>query len=75
MAVRYFGVEKNGCTDELRIRVYSDLLLVTLLKGKRPDTYRERFEHTGENGQPLMPPVSSLSDAGRACSLRPRGVT
>jgi hypothetical protein len=45
-----------------RIREYSDVLLVTLLKGKRPDTYRERFEHTGKGGHALFPPVSSMSD-------------
>ena len=45
-----------------RIREYSDTLLITLLKGKRPDTFRERFEHTGKGGKPLFPPVSSLSD-------------
>lgn len=35
------------------IRKYSDTLLITLLKGKRPETFRERFEHTGKDGAPI----------------------
>jgi hypothetical protein len=35
-------------------RVFSDGLLTTLLKGKKPDTYRERHEVTGKNGGPLL---------------------
>ena len=35
------------------IRKYSDTLLIFLLKGARPEKYRERFEHTGANGAPL----------------------
>jgi hypothetical protein len=34
-------------------RVYSDQLLVFLLKGHRPERYRERIEHTGRNGGPI----------------------
>ena len=33
-----------------RIREYSDVLLIALLKGKRPDTFRERYEHTAKGG-------------------------
>ena len=36
-----------------RVRKYSDSLLMLLLKGKCPDTFRERFEHTGKNGRSL----------------------
>lgn len=36
------------------VRKYSDTLLITLLKGKRPDTYRDRHEVTGKNGAPLI---------------------
>jgi hypothetical protein len=31
-----------------RVRKYSDILLMFLLKGKQPDTYRENVNHTGE---------------------------
>lgn len=44
----YQGGEKVGT-----IRKYSDALLTLLLKGKRPDTFRERHEVTGKNGGPL----------------------
>jgi hypothetical protein len=32
---------------------YSDTLLIFLLKGAKPEKYRERFEHTGGAGAPL----------------------
>jgi hypothetical protein len=32
---------------------YSDTLLIFLLKGLRPDKYREKFEHTGAGGGPI----------------------
>ena len=33
---------------------YSDTLLIFLLKAKRPEIYRERFEHTGKGGGPIQ---------------------
>ena len=42
--------------DEVgRVRKYSDTLLIFLLKGAKPDKYRERgtFEHTGKDGGPI----------------------
>lgn len=44
----YQGGEKVGT-----VRKFSDALLILLLKGKRPDTFRERHEVTGKNGGPL----------------------
>lgn len=46
------------------VRKYSDTLLITLLKGKRPDTYRERHEVTGKDGGPLLTPekAAKMSD-------------
>ncbi|HWQ34318.1 MAG TPA: terminase [Blastocatellia bacterium] len=35
------------------VQEYSDTLLIFLLKGGRPKKYRERFEHSGPDGQPL----------------------
>lgn len=35
------------------VRKYSDTLLIFLLKGARPEVYRERFEHSGPGGDPL----------------------
>lgn len=32
---------------------YSDVLLMFMLKGKRPDTFRERVEHSGNKGGPI----------------------
>jgi hypothetical protein len=53
--------------EQYKERVYSDTLLVFLLKGHRPERYRERVEHTGKNGGPIQTqsvPVdlSQLSD-------------
>jgi hypothetical protein len=35
------------------IREYSDALLSLLLRGKRPEVFRERVEHTGKDGRPI----------------------
>lgn len=35
------------------VRKFSDTLLIFLLKGAKPDTYRERHEVTGKDGGPL----------------------
>lgn len=35
------------------IREYSDTLMIVLLKARAPEKYRERFEHTGKNGDPI----------------------
>lgn len=32
------------------IQEYSDTMLIFLLKGAKPEKYRERFEHSGPNG-------------------------
>jgi hypothetical protein len=39
-----------------------------MLKARRPDVYRERFEMTGKNGAPLVQPVLNvtISPRGRA---------
>ncbi len=39
----------------LVIRKYSDTLLIFLMKGAMPETYRERHEVTGGGGAPLIP--------------------
>jgi len=36
------------------IRKFSDTLLIFLLKGAKPEKYKERNEHTGPNGTPLL---------------------
>lgn len=43
------------------IRKFSDTLLIFLLKGARPEIYRERFEHTGKDGAPLLPAEFTLT--------------
>jgi hypothetical protein len=43
------------------IRKFSDNLLIFLLKGKRPEVFRERHELTGVNGAPLPPAVVHVS--------------
>lgn len=51
----YQGGKKVGS-----IREYSDTLLIFLLKGLKPDTYKERahHEHTGEKGGPIETTVT-----------------
>jgi hypothetical protein len=45
-----------------QVREYSDTLLIFLLKGGKPARYRERFEHTGAEGAPLMPAPAVAPD-------------
>lgn len=42
--------------------VYSDNLLITLLKGRRADVFRERHELTGKNGKDLYPTPHEMDD-------------
>lgn len=39
------------------VREYSDALLVTMLKARRPEKFKDRVasEHTGKDGSPLIP--------------------
>ena len=50
----------------LVIRKHSDVLLIFLLKGLDPETFRERYEVTGGGGAPLIPYIdkrlSKLTD-------------
>ena len=36
------------------VRKYSDTLLIFLLKGRKPEMYRERYEHSGPGGRPVF---------------------
>ena len=54
----YQGGKKVGS-----IREYSDTLLIMLLKAKRPETFRERHEHTAKGGAPLYPSPQRMTDA------------
>lgn len=47
-----------------QIRKHSDTMLIFMLKGHRPETYRERIEHTGAGGAPLQVLIA-LPDNGR----------
>jgi hypothetical protein len=58
----YQGGKKVGS-----IRKYSDTLLIFLLKGAKPDVYRDRVEHTGKNGGPIETTARIyLPDNGRS---------
>lgn len=49
------------------VRRYSDTLLIFLLKGAKPEKYRERTELTGKDGGPIeTSDVSLLTDDERA---------
>ncbi len=39
------------------VREFSDTLLIFMLKARRPERFRERFEHSGPGGAPLGPLV------------------
>ena len=43
------------------VQRFSDNLLMFLLKGKRPEVFRERFEHTGANGGPMATAIVQVS--------------
>lgn len=49
----------DALVEEAQRRAFagSDTLLIFLLKGLRPETYRERFEHTGKDGGPIQTAV------------------
>jgi hypothetical protein len=55
------------------VREYSDTLLLAMLKGRRPDVYRERHEVTGKDGKPLATtstiPVRLTTAAGDAHTI------
>ena len=40
------------------VKEYSDVLLIFLLKARRPERYRERYEHSGPGGGPIPAEVS-----------------
>lgn len=44
-------------------RKYSATLLIFLLKGARPEKYRDRVEHSGPNGGPMEHRVQSITQA------------
>jgi terminase small subunit-like protein len=54
-----FERAKDEAADRLeelarsRASAGSDTLLIFLLKGARPDVYRERYEHSGPGGGPI----------------------
>lgn len=43
-------------------REYSDVAAIFLLKGLKPEKYRDRFEHTGKNGGPMETKISNLAE-------------
>lgn len=54
-------------------RKYSDTLLIFLLKAHKPNTYRDRIEHTGAGGGPIETrDVSELTDSELEAIARSR---
>lgn len=52
----YEGTEKpifQGGKKVGTVREYSDTLLIFLLKGRKPEVYKERHEHTGKDGEAI----------------------
>ena len=47
-------MDPDDPSKPMMVRKFSDTLTVLLLKGHRPERFRERFEHTGKDGGPLQ---------------------
>lgn len=43
----------TGEETPLTVRKYSDSLLMFMLKGRRPEKFKDRHEHTGKDGGPI----------------------
>jgi hypothetical protein len=57
---------------------YSDTLLIFLLKGAKPEKYRERLEHVGKDGMPLVGNVTitvRYAEPGTGAPLPARAAT
>ena len=57
------GVEESVWHHGIKVATvwkYSDTLLIFLLKGAKPEKYRERYEHSGPGGGPIQ----VVSDGG-----------
>ena len=55
------GIDKGIYYEGERVAVerqYSDTLLMFRLKGKKPDMYRERVEHSADPKSPLVPTIN-----------------
>jgi len=63
---RLVWAHRTGVVGEITKK--SDTMLIFMLKGAKPETYRERFEHSGPDGAPLQLQIV-LPDNGRARRL------
>lgn len=66
--------DEQGNTSEVSVEessVISNALLITLLKARRPEKYRERFEHrvTGDQGGPIRVEVDRRPTRERMLAL------
>jgi hypothetical protein len=60
----YTGVKKpvyHGGKLVGYMKEYSDTLLIFLLKGKKPEIYKDRHELTGKNGEPLPASIFNIN--------------
>ncbi|WP_414479875.1 hypothetical protein, partial [Pseudomonas aeruginosa] len=66
------GVVKGVWHNGVRVgeeRIYSDSLLMGLLKGRKKHIYAERTELTGANGEPLGGVADDTAKAARLAAL------
>lgn len=66
------GVDKGIWHNGRRVgveRVYSDTLLIALLKGRKKHIYADRTELTGADGEPLGGAVDETAKAARLAAL------
>ena len=48
------------------VKRYSDTLLMFLLKGRRPEKFKDRHELTGKDGEPVVPVINLSQKQGKA---------
>jgi hypothetical protein len=60
-------LEDEALRRAVAVEGASDTLLIFLLKGARPDVYKERYEHTGKDGGPIQ--VDQMAPDARQARL------
>ena len=60
-------LESEAVRRAMAVEDASDGLLTFLLRGNKPDVYKERYEHTGKDGGPIQ--VASMAPDARQARL------
>ena len=66
--------DDKGNDIPLTVRKYSDTMLIFMLKGRRPEKFKDRHEHTGKGGGPIeTKEMSGLEIARRLAFILTQG--